>query len=56
MPPALGSEINEKQKLTRENWLRLIFWLDPVSRLGVKFAFNYNNDNESGQEAVIAFN
>lgn len=53
-PPDPEPEINEPQKLTRENWLRVIFWIDPVSRLVVKFALNFNNDNDSGQEAVIA--
>lgn len=55
-PPDPGQGINEPQKLTRENWLRVSFWLDPVSRLVVKFALNYNNDEDAGQEAVILIN
>jgi hypothetical protein len=47
---------NEQPKLTRENWLQVIFWLDPVSRLVAKFALNYNNDEDSAQEVVIVFN
>lgn len=47
---------NEQPKLTRENCLRVSFWIDPVSRLVVKFALNYNNDDDSGQKAVIAVN